>query len=75
MGSETGAGTLGCTIGMLLGCVGVVRKAKAQLELDLTRGAKKNKKGFLFFALISKGMSKDQVHYQKRNVQEGISPY
>ena len=46
MGSETGAGTLGCTIGMLLGCVGVVRKAKAQLELDVVRGAKKNKEGF-----------------------------
>ena len=31
----------------LLGCVGMgVRKAKAQLELNLTRGAKMNKKGF-----------------------------
>ena len=32
---------------MLLGCVGVgVRKAKVQLELNLARGVKKDKKGF-----------------------------
>jgi len=39
-----------------------VRKAKAQLELDLARGAKKDKKGFYGY-----------INW-KRKVQEGISP-
>jgi len=41
-------------------CRDGVRKVKAQLELDLARGAKKNKKGF--YRYIN----------QKREVQESI---
>ena len=43
-------------------CRDVVRKAKAQLELDLARGAKKNKKDF--YRYIS----------QKRNSPGGCTP-
>jgi len=47
---------------VLLGCGHGIQKTKAQLELDLSKGAKKDKKGFYRYMKM------------KRKVQEDIPP-
>jgi len=58
---EAGTGNLGAIRDAARLCRDGVRKAKDQLEMDLARGAKNNKKGF--YRYIN----------QKNKIQEGIA--